>query len=139
MNHSKTKVHFSKNVHISRGLALSRHMGITLTGDLGKYLGIPLLHQRASYITYAPLIEKTKKRLAGWKRDCLNMAGRTTLIKSVLFGLPSYHMQTMLLPNASYRTLSDTVEVSFGVKEMGNASSTSFLGRLSLQTSGWVD
>lgn len=105
MNKNKTRVYFSRNVHISRGISLSHTMGIGLTGDLGKYLGIPLLHKKASYLTFAPVIEKTKNRLSGWKRSCLNMAGRSTLIKAVLSSLPSYHMQTMLLPKGLLRDL----------------------------------
>lgn len=71
-------------------------MGVGLTGDLGKYMGIPLLHKRASNISFAPILEKTQKKLSGWKRDCLNMASRASLIKSVLSALPSYYMQTLL-------------------------------------------
>lgn len=98
MNRAKTRVCFSNNVHINRALALSQQMGVGLTGDLGKYLGIPLLHKRASNVTFAPILEKTQKKLSSWKKNFLSLAGRTTLIRSVLSALSSYHMQTMLLP-----------------------------------------
>ena len=106
MNKNKTKICFSRNVHFSRSMDLSRRMGVRLTADLGKYLGVPLIHQRPSYLLYAPLVEKTRKRLAGWKSGCLTLAGRATLISSVLSSLPSYHMQTNLLPKRLLKDLS---------------------------------
>lgn len=77
---------------------LSKIMGIGLSGDLGKYLGIPLLHSRASYNHFKPILGKVQLKLSGWKGKMLILAGRSTLIKSVLTALPNYHMQTMLLP-----------------------------------------
>ncbi|GMP64139.1 hypothetical protein CsSME_00025559 [Camellia sinensis var. sinensis] len=41
-----------------------------------------------------------QKRLSGWKAITLSMAGRATLIKSVTSAIPSYTMQTMLLPKS---------------------------------------
>ena len=98
MNKDKTRIYFSKNVHFTRAVEMSQRMGVKLTGDLGKYLGIPLLHKKLTLATCAPLLSKTQKRLSGWKSKMLNISGRTTLIKSVLSSIPSYHMQTMLIP-----------------------------------------
>lgn len=98
LSHTKTKIYFSRNVHISRALAMSSQMGVSLTGDLGKYLGIPLLHKRATSATFAPILEKTSRRLSGWKRGSLNLVGRSVLVKAVLAALPTYYMQTILLP-----------------------------------------
>ncbi|KAI9118931.1 hypothetical protein K1719_009606 [Acacia pycnantha] len=80
-------------------------MGVGLIGDLGKYLGVPIIHKRASYMTFAPLIENTKKRLSGWKRGYLNLVGRTILIKTVLSVLPTYYMQTIFLPKRIVKEL----------------------------------
>ena len=111
VSNTKTKVYFSKNVHISRALALSARLGVSLTGDLGKYLGIPLLHKRATCVTFAPLLERTSSRLSGWKKGCLTLAGRTVLVKAVLAALPTYYMQTILLPK---RLLNDLEKQSRG-------------------------
>lgn len=105
MNKEKTKICFSKNVHMSRRMELSDWMGVGLTSDMGKYLGIPLIHRRVSQGLFVPIIEKTRRRLSGWKKGCLNLAGRCTLVKSVLAALPSYYMQTMLLPKGVTKEL----------------------------------
>ncbi|CAN1192184.1 Putative ribonuclease H protein At1g65750 [Linum perenne] len=38
------------------------------------------------------------RKLDGWKRNTLSLAGRVTLATSVLNSIPSYAMQTALLP-----------------------------------------
>lgn len=70
-----------------------------VTKNLGKSLGVPLIHEGVSRGTYADLLEKVQQgRLSGWKAKLLNMAGRGTLIQSTTFALPMYTMQTALLP-----------------------------------------
>lgn len=56
-----------------------------VTKNLGKYLGVPLIHERVSRRTYADLLEKVQG-----KEKLLNMAGRETLIQSTTFALPMY-------------------------------------------------
>lgn len=58
MNKLKTRVYFSRDVHISRGMTLSQYMGVHLTGDLRKYLGIPLIHHKPSYVTFSALYKR---------------------------------------------------------------------------------
>lgn len=48
INLQKTKIYFSKGVHFTRQMEMSSRMGVGLTGDLGKYLGVPLIHKRAT-------------------------------------------------------------------------------------------
>lgn len=94
----KSKMFASKNVHFKRAIEFSRILGIGLTPDLGKYLGVPLLHKRAVKLTYAPLVSKFQKRLASWQSRFLSMAGRSVLIKSVLSAIPAYQMKSTLIP-----------------------------------------
>ena len=42
ISREKTRIYFSKNVHHSRSLEIANDFGFSLTGDLGKYLGVPL-------------------------------------------------------------------------------------------------
>ena len=56
-----------------------------------------MIHKRITKITFDSLLEKTRKRMSSWKRKMLNMA--TVLIKVVLTAMPSYFMQTFLIPN----------------------------------------
>ena len=41
---------------------------------------------------WLPLIEKIKKRLAGWKGKSLSLGGRLTLVNMVLSSIPIYLM-----------------------------------------------
>ncbi|CAN1831532.1 Putative ribonuclease H protein At1g65750 [Linum perenne] len=68
------------------------------TTNLGKYLGIPLLHGRSTNNHYKYILENLDAKLSGWKSETLSLAGRVTLATSVLNALPSYAMQTSLLP-----------------------------------------
>ncbi len=45
-----------------------------VTKNSGKYLGVPLIHERVSRRTYADFLEKVQGRLSGWKAKLLNMA-----------------------------------------------------------------
>ncbi|XP_028120068.1 uncharacterized protein LOC114317531 [Camellia sinensis] len=94
----KSKIFVSKNVSCSYARSLSFQCGISLTQDLGRYLGSPLLHSRINKTLFNEILEKLKQRLSGWKARHLSFAGRTTLIQAVTSVIPSYNMQTMELP-----------------------------------------
>ncbi|OMP13818.1 putative ribonuclease H protein [Corchorus olitorius] len=68
------------------------------TNDLGKYLGVPLIHERVTKATFKEIVEKVQGRLSSWKSKLLTLAGRATLVGSVTSSIPTYHMMTMLMP-----------------------------------------
>ncbi|KAI9111538.1 hypothetical protein K1719_017228 [Acacia pycnantha] len=105
VNLAKSKAFFSRNINFNSALELSDDLGIGITEDLRKYLGVPLLHSRATKLTYFPIIQNARKRTAGWKSRFLTMAGQTLLIKVVLSALPTYQMQTILLPKGVLKEL----------------------------------
>ncbi|XP_057432959.1 uncharacterized protein LOC130725784 [Lotus japonicus] len=94
----KTRLMVSKNVGSVVARQLSDISGIGLTSDLGRYLGVPLAHQRVTASNYQYILDRTQKRLSSWRSQMLNFAGRVTLTKSVIAALPTYSMQTSLLP-----------------------------------------
>ncbi|CAN1756343.1 Putative ribonuclease H protein At1g65750, partial [Linum perenne] len=73
-------------------------LGINATQDLGRYLGVPILHGKVTNHTYSYLLDHLDSKLAGWKADNLSLAGIFTLASSVLNFVPSYAMQTAYLP-----------------------------------------
>lgn len=97
----KTRIYFSKNVHWNVRCEISERFGFARTEDLGKYLGVPLLHKKMSKDTYRGIIERADRRLSMWKAKNLSFAGRVTLTKSVLAALPSYVMQSTILPRST--------------------------------------
>ncbi|KAG7556773.1 Reverse transcriptase domain [Arabidopsis suecica] len=80
---------------------ISDESGIKSTKELGKYLGMPILHKRINKDTFSEVIERVTSRLAGWKGRFLSMAGRLTLTKSVLSSIPVHTMSVISLPKSS--------------------------------------
>lgn len=98
VNVEKTKILFSKNVEGPLAQRISTKSGFSKTFNLGKYLSVPLLHNRVSVSTYSYILKKIQGRLAGWKVDRLSIAGTVTLCKLVLSALPIYTIQLASLP-----------------------------------------
>lgn len=105
INLKKSKLFCSKGAHFSIAQELSGELGIAVTGDLGKYLAVPLLHRRVTRATYMPVMDKMEKKMAVWKRGFLTLSGRTVLIKSVLTAIPLYLMQSVQLPKSIIRDI----------------------------------
>ncbi|KAL4343532.1 hypothetical protein AHAS_Ahas11G0087800 [Arachis hypogaea] len=98
ISNEKARVYFSKNVGNQVRIEISEALEFARTDNLGKYLGVPLLHSKVSKHTFNDIINKLNSRLNSWKASSLSFAGRTTLVKSVLSSIPLYTMQTALLP-----------------------------------------
>lgn len=62
---AKEKLFVSPNFHKLTAREINARCKIPLTADLGKYLGVPLIHKRVSKTTYYHILEKVKDRLAG--------------------------------------------------------------------------
>ena len=74
-------------------------LGFSATTNLGKYLGFPLKHPGRQRHDFGAILDRVKKKLAGWKANMLSMAGRMVLIQALTSAIPSYVMQSNLLPN----------------------------------------
>lgn len=96
----KSNVFFSGNVQEQVAAGLSRELGISITSDLGCYLGIPMLLQRGSAGAYKAVLDKMRKKLSGWKAHTLSFAGRITLAQSSLESIPGYILQAAPIPTA---------------------------------------
>ncbi|XP_010484806.1 PREDICTED: uncharacterized protein LOC104763089 [Camelina sativa] len=80
--------------------------------DLGKYLGMPILHKRIKKETFRQVIERVNSRLSGWKGRFLSFAERLTLTKAVLSSIPVHAMSTISLPKHTLNKL-DQISKSF--------------------------
>lgn len=85
MSLEKSKVFVSPNVQRNKAWRISDYCGIKLTTDLGKYLGVPMLHKRVTKQEFNHIIDKVQDRLAGWVSNTLMLAGRSTLIQHACF------------------------------------------------------
>lgn len=78
--------------------------GSNLTNNLGKYLGIPLIHSRVTKHTYAPIIDRVQSKLARWNSNTLNLAGRLTLLQYVTSIIYIYVIQIAKLSTSVYNS-----------------------------------
>ncbi|XP_031111969.1 uncharacterized protein LOC116015942 [Ipomoea triloba] len=94
----KSSVFFSRNTNPDLQQRISETLGMLVVSDMGKYLGVPSHHGRLSKESFSGIIDRIRAKLAGWKSKSLSLAGRYTLVQSVLTSIPYYTMQTTLLP-----------------------------------------
>ncbi|XP_062007342.1 uncharacterized protein LOC133724594 [Rosa rugosa] len=114
VNFEKSKLYCSPNIKRRIARSISRVCGSPLTSNLGKYLGMPLIHSRVNMHTYSELVDKVQNKLAGWKSIALNMARRLTLVQAVTTSTPIYAMQTTKLPASTCDTLDKIIGIFFG-------------------------
>ncbi|KAA3474533.1 reverse transcriptase [Gossypium australe] len=112
VNLEKSKLFISPNIHSTISSRLSQVCGIPLTNDLDKYLGVPLIHKRASKEMYCYIIDRVMKKLDDWKGKILSFAGRGILIRSTMSVIPLYTMQSALLPILVNLLLGESTETS---------------------------
>ncbi|GKV24237.1 hypothetical protein SLEP1_g33872 [Rubroshorea leprosula] len=112
INLSKSKLFVSPNIQRQLANSFSFACGIPLTNDLGTYFGVPIIHGRFKASSYKYILEKMQLKLAGWKQHLLSMAGRRTLVQSVTSSIPTYTMQTVLLPSSTCSAI-DTLNRNF--------------------------
>lgn len=96
----KSMVYVSSNVKSDLAKAISQNLGMLLTNNLEKYLGMSTIHVRITHNTFKFIFDKVYSRLAGWKAKYLSLAGQATLIKSVTYSILVYAMQTSKLPTS---------------------------------------
>lgn len=65
--------------------------------SLSVYLGISLIIAHRKLDAFEAVVNKTWKRVSGWKEKLLSIAGREMLIKAVLTAAPNYAMSCFRL------------------------------------------
>ncbi|OMO50810.1 reverse transcriptase [Corchorus capsularis] len=97
----KSKLYISPHVSRRNAQKTSEILGINSSNDLGKYLGVPLIHGRVVKDTFREMVDKVCTRLNGWKYKFLSLAGRATLISLVTSSIPTYNMLTVRIPQGT--------------------------------------
>lgn len=102
---SKSTIIFPvKMCHVIRR-EVAGSFGFKVSHSFGKYLGVDIRPHKLKIENYFGLLNKTIDRVRGWKSKMLNMASRTTLVKSVLKSYPLYAMQTSIIPKSIVHSL----------------------------------
>ena len=89
-NNLKSKILFSSNVDKNFANDIPNFSGLSLTLNLGKYLGINLVFAGSNTRKFSSLIDKIRKKLAGWQTRSLCMVRIITLAPSMLSTIPIY-------------------------------------------------
>lgn len=88
---------FYRNVNHNVRTYLNENLGFEMTANLGKYLGVPLHHDRVLSDTYQFIVGRVKQKLSSWKSTSLSLACHNTLIKAVTQIIPNHVMQTSII------------------------------------------
>ena len=105
MSITKSRVWFSPRTPRRIKEQLAGILGLPTTDRIGAYLGTPIFTTRCMASSYQYLVENISKRIEGWQTKYLSMAGRATLIKASITSIPTYAMQTTLLPQKVYHQI----------------------------------
>ncbi|KAK9288380.1 hypothetical protein L1049_016835 [Liquidambar formosana] len=97
MNLSKLKMFISPNLLCQLAKEISHLYNIPLTTDLGKYLGVPLIHSRVSKETYFYVLDKVQNRLSTWNGGSSVWLEELSLVQSVTSTISGYVMQSSKL------------------------------------------
>lgn len=69
------------------------------------YLGVPIFNGKMKVVFFEHIIEKIRRKLAGWNARLLSFVGRITLIKAVLSNIPIYTLANSLMPKGVLRRI----------------------------------
>ena len=58
---------------------ISNRLGVVVTKELGKYLGVPIIHGRVTRKSHGYIVDRMKEKVQVWHPRNLSMAGRITL------------------------------------------------------------
>lgn len=92
VNKNKSKFFFSKSCPNCLTKETTSILDIPSSPELGKYLGFPILKRKPLIHDFQPILNSMTSKLNSWKSKFLNLAGCTTLAKSVLSSLPIHIM-----------------------------------------------
>lgn len=88
----KSRVFFSPNIDPNQREVLADLLGFQETSNLSKYLGYPLKHSSSHRQDFGFVLDRVKKKLAGWKANLLSMIGRIVPIQSSSSTIPAHVM-----------------------------------------------
>ena len=98
MSVTKLRVWFSPNTSRRIKEQLAGILGLPTTDHIGTYLGMPIFTTCRTASSYQYLVDNIRKRIEGWQIKYLSMASQAILIKASITSIPTYSMQTTLLP-----------------------------------------
>lgn len=96
-NVSKSSIHFSKNTNPNSIRNILSILPFIHNPSKSVYLGLPILFGSSKTLAFHGIIDKVQRKIEGWRAKSLSQA-RTVLLKSEAASIPTYTMNTFLLP-----------------------------------------
>ena len=98
INIAKSSISFSVKTSQEVRLRVKQHLKIEKEGGVGKYLGLPEHFGRKKKGLFASIVDRMQQKSLNWSNCFLSMAGKATMLQSVLSPLPNFAMTCFELP-----------------------------------------
>ncbi|KAL4334864.1 hypothetical protein GQ457_07G036340 [Hibiscus cannabinus] len=100
VNFDKSLLFFSSNVPSQLQDAIGLTLGVRISSNLEKYLGLPTMVGRRKKEAFCHYLDRFNKLTDHWNIRNLSKGGKEVFVKSVLQAIPIYAMQCFLLPKS---------------------------------------
>ncbi|KAG7576912.1 hypothetical protein ISN45_Aa03g012390 [Arabidopsis thaliana x Arabidopsis arenosa] len=104
MNIEKTSL-FCSGLSEDKLIRLKSVFDLTPTSLPIRYLGLPLCSRKLSVRDCDPLLSQIRKKLSSWTHKFLSLAGRLTLISTVISGIIGFWTSAFFLPKQVIRRI----------------------------------
>lgn len=74
------------------------------------YLGLPTFVGKVEYETFEAIKDKVWVRLDNWKKNCLSLASKEIILKSIVQAIPTYAMSLFQLSKKLCDIIKSTME-----------------------------
>ncbi|CAA7023536.1 unnamed protein product [Microthlaspi erraticum] len=123
INLQKSSITFSRKTPQDIRERVKVPLGINKEGGQGKYLGLPESFGRRKKDLFTLIVDRVRQRAIKYSSRFLSMAGKMTMIKSVLSAIPTYAMSCFKLPAGLYKRIQSAItrfwwDTTLGKKKM---------------------
>ncbi|KAA3477739.1 reverse transcriptase [Gossypium australe] len=105
VNFDKSLIYFSKNVGSDIQDQVGGILGVRVSKNLEKYLGLPTMIGRRKKQAFVDIKERFLKALQNWSLQFLSAGGKEVFLKSILKAIPIYAMRCFKFPISVFRDL----------------------------------
>ncbi|GJW63232.1 hypothetical protein Tco_0115116 [Tanacetum coccineum] len=101
LNFGKSEIFFSPNVESRLRNDIISKLYVREAPQQTTYPGLPSIIGRKKQCVFQAIINKVRKKIAGWKERNLSIAGKEVMLKSVAQAMPMYVMNIFMLLDES--------------------------------------
>lgn len=127
INLDKSKLWLSLHIRDHRKTSISNALRISITINLGTYLGFPLKPKYSSNV-FDFVVHRIRQKLQGWKMQNLSFAGRSQLNAATLHQISCYQMRIFACLKKFIIKLIKSIEIFYGVTQNQQTKPISSVG-----------